>query len=175
MLQQTQVDRVIGYYNRFLLKYPTIESLAETTYEELFPYYQGLGYYWRARRMIELAKVVIAKYDGIFSDEFEKLRKLPWIGQYTAQALLAFGYDKPALAMDANLEKIFSRYFYGDKNIFWILKTGEMPKGMSSNKKQNDELLTQLEQQLEKENISGREINNALWILEHLYRHHSTK
>jgi adenine-specific DNA glycosylase len=118
MLQQTQVDRVIGYYNRFLLKYPTIESLAETTYEELFPYYQGLGYYWRARRMIELAKVVIAKYDGIFSDEFEKLRKLPWIGQYTAQALLAFGYDKPALAMDANLEKIFKRYYYWSRYFF---------------------------------------------------------
>ncbi len=77
MLQQTQVDRVIGYYHRFLTKYPTIESLAETTYEELFPYYQGLGYYGRARRMIELAKVVVEKYDGIFPDDFEKLRKLP--------------------------------------------------------------------------------------------------
>lgn len=77
MLQQTQVDRVIGYYTRFLEKYPTIESLAETTYEELFPYYQGLGYYGRARRMIELAKTVVAKYDGIFPRDFEKLRKLP--------------------------------------------------------------------------------------------------
>jgi A/G-specific adenine glycosylase len=77
MLQQTQVDRVIGYYVRFLEKYPTIESLADTTYEELFPYYQGLGYYGRARRMIELAKTVVEKYDGIFPDNFEKLRKLP--------------------------------------------------------------------------------------------------
>lgn len=62
MLQQTQVDRVIGYYTRFLEKYPTIESLAQTTYDELFPYYQGLGYYGRARRMIELAKVVVEEY-----------------------------------------------------------------------------------------------------------------
>jgi len=77
MLQQTQVDRVIGYYTRFLGKYPTVESLASTTYDELFPYYQGLGYYGRARRMIELAKVVVEKYNGIFPDDFEKLRKLP--------------------------------------------------------------------------------------------------
>lgn len=77
MLQQTQVDRVVGYYIRFLEKYHTIESLAETTYDELFPYYQGLGYYGRARRMIELAKVVVEKYDGKFPDDFEKLRKLP--------------------------------------------------------------------------------------------------
>ncbi len=68
--------------------------------------------------MIELAKVVVEKYDGIFPDDFEKLRKHPGIGKYTAQALLAFGYDNPVLAMDANLVKIFSRYFYGDKNIF---------------------------------------------------------
>jgi A/G-specific adenine glycosylase len=62
--------------------------------------------------MIELAKVVAEKYDGIFPDDFEKLRKLPGIGQYTAQAILAFGYDKPVLAMDANLEKIFCRYYF---------------------------------------------------------------
>jgi len=77
MLQQTQVDRVIGYYKRFLEKYPTIESLANTTYEELFPYWQGLGYYSRAHRMIELAKIIVEKYDGLFPEDFELLRKLP--------------------------------------------------------------------------------------------------
>lgn len=111
MLQQTQVERVVGYYTRFLEKYPTIESLAETNYEELFPYYQGLGYYGRARRMIELAQVVVEKYNGLFPDDFEQLRKLPGIGTYTAQALLAFGYNQPILALDANLQKIFSRYY----------------------------------------------------------------
>jgi A/G-specific adenine glycosylase len=151
MLQQTQVDRVIWFYNRFLEKYPTIDSLAATTYDELFPYYQGLGYYWRARRMIELAKTVVEKYGGIFPDNFEKLRKLPWIGQYTAQALLAFGYDKPVLAMDANLVKIFARYYSG-------ARTAEL----------SQKTVNQLEQQLHKENISGRDINNALmdfWAL----------
>ena len=145
MLQQTQVDRVIGYYVKFLAKYPTIESLAETTYEELFPYYQGLGYYWRARRMIELAKIVVEKYAGIFPDDFEKLRKLPWIGKYTAQALLAFGYDKPVLAMDANLIKIFARYYFGSRQMSNI-----------------DDIVSSMEQQLQDSKISGRAINNAL-------------
>jgi A/G-specific adenine glycosylase len=145
MLQQTQVDRVIGYYTRFIDKYQTIESLAETTYDELFPYYQGLGYYGRARRMIELAKGVVEKYDGIFPDDFEKLRKLPGIGQYTAQALLAFGYDTPVLAMDANLVKIFARYYLGSRH-------------MSI----EHDIIQELERQLRGKKISGRTINNAL-------------
>lgn len=145
MLQQTQVDRVVGYYTRFLNKYPTIESLASTTYDELFPYYQGLGYYGRARRMIELARVVVQKHNGVFPDDFEKLRKLPGIGQYTAQALLAFGYDKPVLAMDANLVKIFARYYLGSRH-------------MSI---END-IVQELERQLRDKKISGRAINNAL-------------
>lgn len=151
MLQQTQVDRVVWFYNRFLVKYPTIESLASTTYDELFPYYQGLGYYWRARRMIELAKNVVEKYGWVFPDNFEKLRKLPWIWAYTAQALLAFGYDKPSLAMDANLVKIFSRYYFGNR---YETLSGKM--------------IEELETQLKKENISGRQMNNALmdfWAL----------
>jgi A/G-specific adenine glycosylase len=191
MLQQTQVDRVIWFYNRFLEKYPTIESLASTTYDELFPYYQGLGYYGRARRMIELAKVVVEKYDGIFPDNFETLRKLPWIGTYTAKAILAFGYDIPVLAMDANLIKIFARYYLGSRHsvILGQLSESEAPRRQpgdsgkilreASSQKNNatgldtrlrgyDEkpnlncIVTQLEQQLRDSKISGRAINNAL-------------
>lgn len=112
MLQQTQADRVIAYYSRFLERYPTLESLAETTYEELFPYYQGLGYYSRARRMIQVAQAVAKDCNGVFPDDLTALQKLPGIGIYTAQALLAFGYNQPLLAIDANLEKIFSRYYF---------------------------------------------------------------
>lgn len=176
MLQQTQVDRVISYYSRFLEKYPTIESLAGTSYEELFPYYQGLWYYWRARRMIELAKSVVEEYEWIFPNDFEKLRKLPWIGKYTAQALLAFGYDEPVLAMDANLQKIFARYYYGSKYLMPMKKEKRKKKnGWSGN--DCDTLVYHLEEQLKntKESslsstfyllpswsISGRAINNAL-------------
>ncbi len=153
MLQQTQVDRVIGYYKRFLERYPTIESLAATTYEELFPYYQWLGYYGRARRMIELARFVMKKYHGIFPKSFELLRKLPWIRTYTAQALLAFGYNQSILALDANLVKIFLRYYLGTRY---------------GDKKMQETIATKLQEQVQKENISGRDINNALmdfWAL----------
>lgn len=61
--------------------------------------------------MITLAQEVVKKYDGVFPDDGERLRQLPGIGEYTAQALLAFGYDQPILAIDANLQKIFSRYY----------------------------------------------------------------
>ncbi len=147
MLQQTQVERVIGFYTRFLKKYPTIEDLAHTTYDELFPYYQWLGYYGRARRMITLAQEVVKRYHGIFPDSFEELRKLPWIGDYTAQAILAFWYDKLVLAMDANLQKIFSRYYlwtrFGEKKIL---------SGITE----------KLQNQIKKESLSGQDVNNAL-------------
>lgn len=158
MLQQTQVNRVIEYYIRFLGKYPTIESLANTTYEELFPYYQWLGYYSRAKRMIELARTLVEKYDGVFPDNFEELRKLPWIGAYTAQALLGFWYDKSVLAIDANLEKIFARYY------FWT----KFKKNTADWWYDFDWLIDMLQSQIQKEKISGREINNALmdfWAL----------
>lgn len=166
MLQQTQVDRVIWYYNRFIEKYPTIESLAETTYEELFPYYQWLGYYSRARRMIELAQYVVEKYEGIFPNDFEKLLKLPWIGTYTAQALLAFWYNQPILAIDANLEKIFSRYYFGAK----LQKVQKTKYKVQNEGRWNDweNIVLQLQKQVKTENISGRDINNALmdfWAL----------
>jgi A/G-specific adenine glycosylase len=101
--------------------------------------------------MIELAKVVVEEYDGIFPDDFEKLRKLPWVGTYTAQAILAFWYDKTVLALDANLQKIFARYYFGDRSVII-----------------SEEVWTNLKEQIRRENISGRDINNALmdfWAL----------
>lgn len=95
--------------------------------------------------MIQLAQVVVEKYNGIFPDVFEKLRKLPGIGQYTAQALLAFGYDMPVLAMDANLMKIFARYYFGSRHM--SIKS---------------DMIEDLERQLNDQKISGRVINNAL-------------
>lgn len=145
MLQQTQVDRVIEYYNRFLKKYPTIESLAKTSYEELFPYWQGLGYYSRARNMIRFAQEVVDQYKWIIPDSYENLRKLPWIGDYTARAILAFWCDKSVLSIDANLRKIFARYYSGSRYASI-----------------SEDVLKELEIQFQQTNISGRAINNAL-------------
>ena len=144
LLQQTQVERVIGYYDHILEHFPTIESLANASYEEFFPYYQGLGYYSRARNMLETAKIVTEEYGGIFPNNTEKLLRLPGIGPYTAAAIQAFVYDEPLLSFDTNLEKIFSRYYHGDRF-----------------RKLTHEEKTLLTKDFQDTGISGREINDA--------------
>jgi A/G-specific adenine glycosylase len=115
-LQQTQVSRVIGYFDRVLERFPTIESLASTDYETFFPYYQGLGYYSRARNMLQTAQIVRDTYGWRFPNDIDTLSKLPGVWPYTARAILAFWYGEPYLAWDTNLEKVFARYYNGDKN-----------------------------------------------------------
>ena len=115
MLQQTQVERVKEYFERILKTFPTIESLAETNYEDFFPYYKWLGYYSRARNMLKAAQQVVNDFDGVFPDTTDELTLLPWIGPYTAEAIKAFAYNKATLSFDTNLEKIFSRYYFGNK------------------------------------------------------------
>lgn len=116
LLQQTQAERVVGYLEKIEQAFPTLEDLAKTSYEKFFPYYQWLGYYSRARNLLKTAKLVVEQYDGIFPNDENLLRKLPWVWPYTARAIQAFWYKIPTLAWDTNLEKVFSRYFYGDKD-----------------------------------------------------------
>lgn len=144
LLQQTQVDRVIGYYENILKHFPTIESLASASYEEFFPYYQGLGYYSRARNMLKTAKMITEEYGGVFPNDTEKLRKLPGVGPYTAAAIQAFAHDESALSFDTNLEKIFSRFYHGTR----------------FQKLTKDEKL-QIEKDFQATGISGRAINAA--------------
>ena len=112
-LQQTQVSRVIPFYTRFLQKYPTVESLSVSNWEEFFPYYEGLGYYQRGRNMLKTAKIVCETYDGIFPDNKKELESLPGIGPYTASAILSFAYNQSFLSVDANLKKVYKRFFLG--------------------------------------------------------------
>lgn len=107
MLQQTQVSRVILYYERFLKKFPTVQKLSRTTWEEFLPYYEGLGYYARGRNMLETAKIVARDFDGEFPKDKNVLMKLPGIGEYTASAILSFAYHESEIAFDTNFQKIF--------------------------------------------------------------------
>lgn len=116
MLQQTQVSRVIEYYNRFLERFPTIFDLAKSNWEEFYPYYAGLGYYNRGRNMLKCADVIVQQYGGIFPKTKEALKSLPGIGDYTASAILSFGYNRNELAIDTNIKKVFGRYFEGSKD-----------------------------------------------------------
>ncbi len=117
LLQQTQADRVVWFYTKMLEKYPTVHDLARSSYAEFFPYYQWLGYYSRARNLLKTAKIISEEYSGIFPRDKSLLKKLPGVGEYTARAILAFGYWEPLLAWDTNLETIFSRYYKWAKNI----------------------------------------------------------
>ena len=115
MLQQTQVERVKEYFHNILEAFPTVEDLANTSYEEFFPYYKWLGYYSRARNMLKAAKMLVDDFWWVFPTESNDLTKLPGVWPYTAEAIKAFTYNIPTLSFDTNLEKIFSRYFFGNK------------------------------------------------------------
>jgi len=115
MLQQTQVSRVIGYYERFLERFPTVEKLAGSTWEEFLPYYAGLGYYARGRNMLRAARTVVSEYGGIFPNDVEDFRKLPGVGPYTAAAIASFAYGQDTIAWDTNLRRVIGRFFFGSK------------------------------------------------------------
>ncbi len=116
MLQQTQVSRVIGYYNRFLKKFPTVEKLAKSSWEEFLPYYEGLGYYARGRNMLRTAQAVVKECGGEFPQTVAGLEKLPGIGPYTARAIASFAYGSHELAWDTNLKRVIGRFFLGAKD-----------------------------------------------------------
>ncbi len=111
MLQQTTVGTVKNHYERFLAEFPTLESLANATDDELTVAWKGLGYYRRARNLKKIAVSIARDYQGEFPDSIEALMEIPGIGPYTANALIGIGMDRRALAVDANLERVIARLF----------------------------------------------------------------
>lgn len=111
ILQQTQVSRGIIYYNRFLERFPTVRDLAEAHIDEVIKYWEGLGYYSRARNLHHTAGVIFNSYGGIFPADYKELLKLKGIGPYTAAAIASFAYGIPEAAVDGNVYRVLSRYF----------------------------------------------------------------
>lgn len=116
MLQQTQVARVIDYYERFLQRFPTVQKLSKASWEVFLPYYEGLGYYARGRNMLRTAKAVVEEYQGNFPKTVGELKNLPGIGPYTARAIASFAYGTHELAWDTNLKRVLGRFFFGAKD-----------------------------------------------------------
>ena len=110
MLQQTQVSTVKDYFVRWMERFPDIETLAKTSEEEVFRYWQGLGYYSRARNILKTARIV-AKAGGKFPQTRKELESLPGIGAYTAGAILSLALHKREAILDGNLVRIFSRFY----------------------------------------------------------------
>ncbi|WP_214825403.1 A/G-specific adenine glycosylase [Exiguobacterium sp. s28] len=111
MLQQTRVDTVIPYYNRFMERFPTIEALAAAEPDEVVKYWEGLGYYSRVRNLHQAVREVVAVYDGIVPEEKERFEKLKGVGPYTTGAVLSIAYNQPEPAVDGNVMRVMSRQF----------------------------------------------------------------
>jgi A/G-specific adenine glycosylase len=109
MLQQTTVATVNNHFERFLARFPQLQDLALATEDELLVAWKGLGYYRRARNLKKIAETIFQKFNGEFPAEINQLENIPGIGPYTASALVAIGMDLPALAVDANLERVIAR------------------------------------------------------------------
>ena len=110
MLQQTVVATVIPYFQRFKSLWPTIHDLAACDEADLLREWAGLGYYARARNMHKAAKIIAHELGGNFPQDEDELIKLPGIGPYTAAAISAFAFDKAAIVLDGNVERVMARY-----------------------------------------------------------------
>lgn len=109
MLQQTRVETVLGYYERFLARFPTIADLAAAPEDDVLKMWEGLGYYSRARHLHQGAKQVVAEYDGEIPATVEALRTLSGVGPYTAGAIASIAFDRPVPAVDGNVIRVVSR------------------------------------------------------------------
>lgn len=116
MLQQTRVEAVKAYYNRFIAELPTIADLAACKEEKLLKLWEGLGYYNRVRNMQKAAIQIMAQYHGEMPQSYEELLKLPGIGSYTAGAVASIAYGIPVPAVDGNVLRVITRITanYGD-------------------------------------------------------------
>lgn len=109
MLQQTRVETVIPYWERFLARYPTVEDLAQAPEAELLEAWAGLGYYRRARQLQAAALRIVEEHQGEFPKEYAPIRDLPGIGEYTAAAVSSIAFDLPHGVLDGNVVRVATR------------------------------------------------------------------
>ena len=117
MLQQTRVEAVKPYYERFLSACPTVKALAELPEEQLLKLWEGLGYYSRARNLQKAARTVLAEHNGVMPSDYEGLLSLPGIGEYTAGAIASIAYDVRVPAVDGNVLRVLSRFLALRKDV----------------------------------------------------------
>jgi A/G-specific adenine glycosylase len=136
MLQQTQVGTVLGYYERFLQRFPDVTALAAAPLDDVFALWSGLGYYSRARNLHRCAQAVVAEHGGQFPRSSDALKALPGIGRSTAAAIAAFCFSERVAILDGNVKRVLSRVlaFDGDlaevrhERALWIEATRLLPE-----------------------------------------------
>ena len=136
MLQQTQVETVIPYFNKFIKHYPTVKKLANTDLDNVLHLWTGLGYYARARNLHKCAQIVTEEYKGKFPQTVEELSALPGIGRSTAAAIASIAFEQPEAILDGNVKRVLARHhavagWPGNKkveNTLWQFAEQHMPK-----------------------------------------------
>ena len=109
MLQQTQVKTVIPYFYRFIKKFRTLKALSKSSEKQILKLWEGLGYYRRARNLLASSKLIVKNYNSKLPKTFDEIKKLPGVGEYTANALLGLIYNQPKIAIDGNVKRVFAR------------------------------------------------------------------
>ncbi len=111
MLQQTQVQTVLPYYQQFLRDFPDVQTLASANLQAVLKAWEGLGYYARARNMHRSARVILEQHAGIFPDSWAVLRELPGIGDYIASAVLSIAFNQTYAVVDGNVKRVLARLY----------------------------------------------------------------
>ncbi|KKW44786.1 MAG: HhH-GPD family protein [Parcubacteria group bacterium GW2011_GWA2_56_21] len=136
MLQQTQVERVIPFYKKFIKRFPTAKKLAAAPLSDVLKSWQGLGYNRRAKMLQAAAKEAVGKYKSIFPAVYSELVELPGIGPYTARAIAAFSYNENVIFVETNIRTAVIHHFFSrrsdveDTEVLEVLKKA-LPKGKS--------------------------------------------
>jgi A/G-specific adenine glycosylase len=137
MLQQTRVETVIPYFERWMRLFPSVEALANASEREVLSAWEGLGYYSRARNLHKAARIVAEQYHGEISRDLDQLRKLPGVGRYTLGAIASMAFGMDVATLDGNIKRVYARIFdvakpvdvpEGEK-ILWQLADEHLPKG----------------------------------------------
>jgi len=111
MLQQTRVETVVPYYEKFMQRFPNVKKLAASDIDEVLHLWTGLGYYARARNLHKAAQQIVEQHSGKFPKEIEQVIALPGIGRSTAAAILALSFNQPHAILDGNVKRVLARYF----------------------------------------------------------------
>ena len=131
MLQQTQVNTAIAYFERFMAKYPDLQTIKNATEDDIYNMWSGLGYYRRASFIFQAKELIHEKFKGEMPDNYDDLMSLPGVGKSTAGAILSIAFNKPYPILDANVKKVISRIFFKknfEEKIFWNLSEDLLDK-----------------------------------------------
>jgi A/G-specific adenine glycosylase len=144
MLQQTQVKTVIPYFNKFTKRFKTLKTLSRCSEKEILKLWEGLGYYRRARNLLASSKILVQKYNSKLPNEIKEIKKLPGVGDYTANALLGLVYNKPTIAVDGNVKRVFARILNKDETKIDFEKFIELNKKKLFSSERNSDLVEAL-------------------------------